>query len=206
MRVEKDAMFSTLTPLKGRVVAERQGIRLVIAPHGKPGIGDVITEPNSHRLIAGVEVESLIQYPDDRGCFSELFRFGGPGIARDFALSDGTRVQVSITTSYPGVIKAIHYHFDQIDLWAPVKGMFQVVLCDLREASPSCGSVNTLFVGTTRPWKLRIPPGVAHGYKVVGTESARLVYSTNRFYNPEDEGRIPFDDPDLNYDWQSRPR
>ena len=38
------------------------------------------------------------------------------------------------------------------------------------------------------------------------TEAGLLVYATNRFYNPEDEGRIPFDDPGINYDWVTRPR
>jgi dTDP-4-dehydrorhamnose 3,5-epimerase len=40
---------------------------------------------------------------------------------------------------------------------------------------------------------------------VIGNESAHLVYATNRYHAPEDEGRIPYDDPDINYDWQSRP-
>jgi dTDP-4-dehydrorhamnose 3,5-epimerase len=43
---------------------------------------------------------------------------------------------------------------------------------------------------------------VAHGYKVVGTAPSLLVYATDRFYNPADEGRIPHDDPGLNYDWE----
>jgi dTDP-4-dehydrorhamnose 3,5-epimerase len=66
--------------------------------------------------------------------------------------------------------------------------------------------VNTLFLGTLRSWKLRIPPGIAGGYKVIGNECAHLVCATNPFYGPEDEGRIPYDDPDINYDWQGRAR
>ena len=84
--------------------------------------------------------------------------------------------------------------------------MFQVFLCDLRESSSTCGQVNTLFVGTHRLWKLRIPPGVAHGFKIVGTEAGVLVYATNLFYNPQDEGRMAYDDPDMNYDWVTRPK
>jgi len=189
-----------------RLVAERAGVRLVIPARAQPGCGDIITNPHSPQLIPGVEVEALTQFPDERGCFAELFRFGEPGIARDFLPAQGSRTQVSFTISYPGVIKAIHYHFEQTDLWAPLGGMFQVFLGDLRESSPTWGKLNTLFVGVLRPWKLRIPPGVAHGYKIVGTEAGLLVYATNRFYNPEDEGRIPFDDPGINYDWMTRPR
>jgi dTDP-4-dehydrorhamnose 3,5-epimerase len=49
-----------------------------------------------------------------------------------------------------------------------------------------------------------IPPGVAHGYKVIGTESALLVYLTDRFYDPADEGRIPYNDPQIQYDWETQ--
>jgi dTDP-4-dehydrorhamnose 3,5-epimerase len=186
---------------KSRLIAERDGQRLVIVPHPKPGTGDVVVDPASPRLVPGVEVEPFVQWPDDRGSFGELFRFGAQGVARDFVASDINRLQVSITKSYPGVIKAIHYHFEQTDLWVPVDGMFQVFLCDLRESSPACGRINTLFIGDLRPWKLRIPPGVGHGYKVLGSKPCQLVYAMDRHYNPRDEGRIPFDDPGINYDW-----
>jgi dTDP-4-dehydrorhamnose 3,5-epimerase len=186
-----------------RLVAERAGVRLVIVPHPECGVGDVITASQSPRLIEGVEVEPLVLCPDDRGAFAEIFRFGRSAITRDFS-SD--RIQVSFTTSYPAVIKAIHYHFEQTDLWVPLKGMLQVFLMDLREQATTCGRINSLFVGELRPWKVKIPPGVAHGYKVIGTEAAHLLYATNRFYNPSDEGRISFDHPDINYDWHSRPR
>ena len=196
---------SVISPDK-RSVADRDGMRLVILPDSKGGIGDLINDPHSTRLIPGVEVEPLVQWPDDRGSFTEIFRFMEPGIARDFLSQGERKIQVSITTSYPNVIKAIHYHFKQTDLWVAVQGMFQVFLCDLREDSPRCGQKNTLFIGSLRPWKLRIPPGVGHGYKVIGQEPAQLIYATNRFYDPSDEGRIPYNDADINYDWISHPR
>ena len=49
-----------------------------------------------------------------------------------------------------------------------------------------------------------IPPGVGHGYKVVGTEPALLVYATDQYYNPADEGRLAWNDPDVNYDWETQ--
>jgi len=195
-----------MTTANSRLVAERSGVRLVIVPHAQPGCGSVIASPRAPELIQGIEIEPMTLHPDERGFFAELFRFGEPGVGRDFDPANGSRIQISYTYSYPGVIKAIHYHFEQTDLWAPLEGMFQVILADLRESSPTCGKVNTVFVGTQRPWKLRIPPGVGHGYRVVGTESAMLVYATNRTYNPQDEGRIPYDDAGINYDWAIRPK
>ena len=56
--------------------------------------------------------------------------------------------------------------------------------------------------GTLRPWQILIPPGVGHGYKVIGREPAMLVYVTNKFYNPKDEGRIAYNEPGIAYDWE----
>jgi dTDP-4-dehydrorhamnose 3,5-epimerase len=80
--------------------------------------------------------------------------------------------------------------------------MLQIALVDLRRQSPTFGERNTLYLGTLRPWRLLVPPGVAHGYKVIGTTPALLVYVTDRFYDPQDEGRIPYNDPKIQYDWE----
>jgi dTDP-4-dehydrorhamnose 3,5-epimerase len=77
-----------------------------------------------------------------------------------------------------------------------------VALVDLRPESATFGRKNTLYVGMLRPWQILIPPGVGHGYKVVGTGPALLVYLTDRFYDPSDEGRIAYNDPGIAYDWE----
>jgi dTDP-4-dehydrorhamnose 3,5-epimerase len=82
--------------------------------------------------------------------------------------------------------------------------MLQVALADLRRESPTFGQRNTLYIGDKRPWQVLIPPGVAHGYKVIGIEPAVLVYVTSRFYDPSDECRIAFDDDRVNYDWETQ--
>ncbi len=182
-----------------RTLIERDGLRLGIRPAGKLGIGDVILKTDSPSLIQGVTLAHLALYPDDRGYFLELARLG-EGLAAH--LGPGVKAQVSGTLSYPGTIKALHFHTRQTDLWAPVSGMFQVVLYDLRVDSPSFGRTNTIYLGHLRPWLLKIPPGVAHGYKIVGSQPGLLVYITDRFYDPDDEGRIAYNDPDIHYDWE----
>ena len=49
-------------------------------------------------------------------------------------------------------------------------GMLQVALVDLRLGSPHVRRANTMYVGVLRPWQILIPPGVGHGYKVIGEE------------------------------------
>jgi len=181
-----------------RSVTSHDGLELAIRCGAERSIGEVVLAPDSARLIHGVLVAPLQPWPDDRGYFLEILR-SGQGLAEGLS---ATTTQVSAALSYPGTVKAFHYHARQTDLWAPVAGMLQVALYDLRSASPTFGRRNTLYIGELRPWSLRIPPGVAHGYKVLGTRPALLVYATDRFYDPTDEGRIPYNDPDVNYDWE----
>jgi dTDP-4-dehydrorhamnose 3,5-epimerase len=167
-------------------------------PSCEKGIGKVILAPDSSDLIAGVRLAPYALWPDDRGYFIEVTRIGH-GLAAEFP-KDST--QVSAALSYPGTIKAFHVHRHQTDCWAPVQGIFQVALVDLRKDSATFGARNTIYLGTLRPWQLLIPPGVGHGYKVVGTDPAFLIYLTNRFYDPLDEGRIPYNDAQIQYDWE----
>jgi dTDP-4-dehydrorhamnose 3,5-epimerase len=170
----------------------------IVVPSCVPGIGDVILSPDSPKIISGVQIAAYPLWPDDRGYFLEVLRIG-TGIAADF---NPATTQISAAVSYPGTIKAFHYHLEQTDYWVPAQGMLQVALVDLRPESPTRGAKNTLYTGSLRPWQIRIPPGVAHGYKVIGSGIAMLVYATDRFYNPSDEGRLPWNDPDIGYDWE----
>jgi dTDP-4-dehydrorhamnose 3,5-epimerase len=167
-------------------------------PENSLGIGDLITSPQSPRLIDGVKAAPVPLWPDDRGYFMEVLRIGH-GLAGGF---DPATTQVSSALSYSGTIKAFHFHLHQTDCWQPVMGMFQVALVDLRVDSPTYGARNTLYLGSLRTWQLIIPPGVGHGYKVIGPDPAMLVYVTDKFYNPDDEGRIAYNDPGIHYDWE----
>ncbi len=167
-------------------------------PACEPGIGDVILSPASPKLIDGVRVEPCALWPDDRGYFLEVMR-GGQGLVAGFPPES---TQVSAACNYPGIIKAFHYHLEQTDCWSPSHGMLQVALVDLRQGSPSFGRKNTIYAGELRPWRILIPPGVGHGYKVIGASPSMLVYVTDRTYNPEDEGRLAYNHPSIAYDWE----
>jgi dTDP-4-dehydrorhamnose 3,5-epimerase len=181
------------------VVREQPALELE-TPACEKGIGKVIVTPDSKDLIAGLEIYPYPVWPDDRGYFLEVARMG-QGLTQHFPKET---TQISAALSYPGTIKAFHFHRRQTDCWVPVEGMLQVALVDLRPKSPSFGARNTMYLGALRRWQLLIPPGVAHGYKVIGTAPALLVYLTDRFYDPADEGRIPYDDPKIQYDWETQ--
>lgn len=182
-----------------RRISHAPGLELVL-PECEKGIGAVILKIDSSQLIEGVRIEPVALWPDDRGYFLEVQRLG-QGLAAAFPTSS---TQISAAYNYPGSIKAFHYHLRQTDCWAPVVGLLQVGLVDLRIGSSTYGARNTLYIGALRPWQILIPPGVAHGYKVIGSVPAVLVYLTDRFYDPQDEGRIPYDDPHIQYDWETQ--
>ncbi|MGI0084379.1 MAG: hypothetical protein ACREBQ_04780, partial [Nitrososphaerales archaeon] len=103
----------------------KNGIEMAILRRSEKTLGKIIAKPDSADLIDGVRIEPLSVHPDDRGFFMELARLG-KGIAVNMMPDDIRKVQVSFTLTYPGTIKAIHYHSEQTDLWAPVSGMVQV--------------------------------------------------------------------------------
>ena len=160
----------------------------------------MIQSPTSADLIDGVQVSPVALWPDDRGYFLEVIRMR-QGLAAHFPPET---TQVSAALSYPGTIKAFHFHKHQTDLWVPAAGMLQITLVDLRPNSATFGLKNTLYAGTLRPWQVLVPPGVGHGYKVIGEQVGMLIYVTNRLYNPQDEGRIAYNDSELAYDWETQ--
>ncbi len=151
-------------------------------------------------MIDGVKIEELKIHTDDRGLLVEVLKDGSP-------LFDRIK-QTTYTEAYPGVIKAFHRHEKQTDIWYFCRGMAQVVLHDLREGSPTFGETGQFIMGERAPRLLSIPPGVAHGYRVLGSDPACLFYHTTESYNPDnpDEERIPYNDPSIGFDWTTQPR
>jgi dTDP-4-dehydrorhamnose 3,5-epimerase len=181
----------------------KNGIEMGILARTEKTRGKIIVDPDSGDLIDGVQIEPMAAHPDDRGFFMEIARLG-KGLSSRMTPEGARQIQISFALTYPGVIKAIHYHSEQTDLWTPVSGMAQVFLCDLRRHSRTFGNINTVYVGRFRPWQILIPPGVGHGYKALGVEPIQLIYFTDRHYNPADELRIAYNDSNISYDWETQ--
>ncbi len=150
--------------------------------------------------IDGVRVVPLTTHADDRGYFREVFRHD--------VLTEVTIAQTSVTETYPGVIKAFHWHKKQDDVWYVARGMAQVVLYDRREGSPTRGQTQVIYAGEKNPVLIFVPKGVAHGYRVLGSQPILLVYHTTQTYDAKDpdEQRIAFDDAEIGFDWQTKNR
>lgn len=149
-------------------------------------------------MIHGVAVKRLTVNVDERGSLMEILR-ADDEIFEKFG-------QAYVSLNYPGVIRAWHYHKKQTDYFCVVKGMVKVALYDAREGSQTYGEVNEFFIGERNNLLVKIPPGVYHGYKTIGMEPSLLINFPTEPYdraNP-DEYRIPYNSPDIPYNWEIR--
>ena len=147
-------------------------------------------------MIQGVEVKQLTRNADERGFLMEIIRKDDP-IFTKFG-------QCYVSMNYPGVVRAWHYHEKQDDFFVVVKGMIKVGLYDMREGSPTRGEVSEYYLGDNNNIVLKIPVGVAHGYKTVGVEPSLLVNFPSEMYDREepDEHRLPWDTDQIPFDWE----
>jgi dTDP-4-dehydrorhamnose 3,5-epimerase len=149
------------------------------------------------KLIHDVTVKPLRMNCDERGRLMEMIR-------RDDAdLKDIRFGQVYMTTAYPGVTKAWHFHRKQTDHFICVRGMMKVVLFDSRETSPTRGLINEFFIGDHAPQLIEIPPLVYHGFKCISETEAIVINFTTECYdyqNP-DEFRLDPHTSQIPYDW-----
>lgn len=144
--------------------------------------------------IAGVKVKPLRLVPDERGWLMEILRSDDSAVFTKFG-------QVYVSATYPGVVKAWHFHRRQVDNFACVAGMVKLVLVDTRDDSPTQGAVNEFFVGTQNPQLIQVPNLVYHGWKCISTEPSLVVnvptepydYSEPDEYRLEPHGTLPYD-------------
>ena len=149
--------------------------------------------------IEGVTVIEPKVFSDSRGCFFESFS------ERDFAEAVGPVrfVQDNESRSVYGVIRGLHFQkppHAQAKLVRVVKGKVLDVAVDLRKDSPTFGQHVAMELSDENRRQMFIPRGFAHGFSVL-SEEAVFQYKCDSYYEPESEGSLAWNDPDLNIDW-----
>jgi dTDP-4-dehydrorhamnose 3,5-epimerase len=159
--------------------------------------GPSASPPATRHTIRDVRTKPLRLVPDERGWLLEILR------ADDELFTSFGQVYVSAT--YPGAIKAWHYHRRQVDNFACVAGMVKLVLFDTREDSPTRGTCNEFFIGTLNPLLVQVPNLVYHGWKCISAEPALVVNVPNEPYDraaPDEHRLAPHGT--LDYDWSRK--
>lgn len=147
-------------------------------------------------MIQGVRVKELKLIADERGRLMEILR-SDDEIFKRFG-------QVYMTTAFPGVVKAWHYHRKQDDNFTCIKGKIRLALYDARKRSKTFAEINEFILSLDEPKLIQIPKGVYHGFKCIDTEEAVVINATTKTYNRKkpDEYRLDPYDSDISYDWR----
>ena len=139
-------------------------------------------------------------FGDDRGYFFECFnkeKFKSlTGIDLEF-------VQDNEAFSNRGVLRGLHFQkdeFAQAKLVRVVKGKVLDVAVDLRSSSTTYGQTFSCILSEENKKQLFVPRGFAHGYAVL-EDNTIFTYKCDNFYNPNAEGGIIYNDPNLGIDW-----
>jgi dTDP-4-dehydrorhamnose 3,5-epimerase len=141
-----------------------------------------------------------VRHGDARGFFSEIFR--------DDALRrhgiEMTFVQENHSLSVDrGVIRGLHFQtppMAQAKLVRVAAGAILDVAVDIRTGSPSYGRHVAVALSAAEGNQLFVPEGFAHGFCTLDP-STEVIYKVNRYYSPEHDRGMRWNDPALGIVW-----
>jgi dTDP-4-dehydrorhamnose 3,5-epimerase len=149
--------------------------------------------------LQGLVTVDIDYFKDERGFFIETWHrkdFAAAGLHHDF-------VQDSHSASRYGVLRGLHYQ----DMRAPLgklvrctNGRILDVAVDLRLSSPTFGKWFSVELTAENKTMLYVPVGFAHGFATL-SEYCEVQYKQTDHYNPESEGGIIWNDPDIGIQW-----
>lgn len=137
-------------------------------------------------------------HSDCRGYFMETYNkelFALNGIKTDF-------VQVNESSSYRGVLRGLHFQkkHTQGKLIRIIQGEVFDVAVDVRPGSNTFGQWVGVTLSNEKKNMVWIPAGFAHGFLAL-SDIALLDYKCTDYYDPSNEGGIPWDDPSIAIAW-----
>lgn len=138
-------------------------------------------------------------FGDERGYFFESYNermFHEAGITCVF-------VQDNQAMSSKGVLRGMHFQKGdsaQAKLVRVISGEVYDVAVDMRPDSPTKGQWFGTYLRGDDHKQLFVPRGFAHGYLVTSDEAV-FAYKCDNFYDPGNEGGMPYDDPTIGIDW-----
>lgn len=150
--------------------------------------------------IEGLLIIEPTIFEDSRGYFMESFS------QKEFQKIVGKIdfVQENESKSKYGVVRGLHFQqgeYAQAKLVRVVIGSVLDVAVDIRVGSPTFGQHLAIELSEDNKRQLFIPRGFAHGFSVL-SEEAIFQYKCDNYYNPQSEGAILWNDPQLNIDWK----
>ena len=150
--------------------------------------------------LEGFLIVELETFKDDRGFFLETFQeknYKEAGIMDKF-------VQDNQSRSSKGVLRGMHFQVKrpQAQIVTVMRGCIFDVGVDLRQNSSTFGQWYGVELSDVGQRQVYMAPGIAHGFCVL-SDLADLHYKVSRFYDPDDECGMLWNDSEVNIDWPS---
>lgn len=148
--------------------------------------------------IEGLKLLPPFYAEDRRGSFMKTFekeQFRQHGIFLDL-------FETFYTRSARGTVRGLHFqrNFCQDKLVHVLHGKVFDVAVDLRKDSPTFGQWQGFYLSAENRQMLYIPKGFAHGFLAM-EEDTLFSYLCGDRYDPQSDGGIIWNDPDLSIDW-----
>lgn len=144
-------------------------------------------------MIEGVKITPLRQILDERGKIMHMMR-------REDTLFEKFG-EIYFSCVYPGAIKGWHIHKEMVLNYAVPHGNIKFVLYDDREASPTRGELQELFLGPDNYNLVTVPPMVWNGFKGIGNEMSIVANCSSISHRTDEIDRLDPFDPLIPYDW-----
>ncbi len=144
----------------------------------------------------GVARRSIAFHPDARGSFGELWRdswtspLGAP------------MQQANLSRSDAGVLRGLHLHQRQADLWVLADGRAFIGLVDVRPRLAGSGPAIIETIEASAGDAVYLPAGVAHGF--YAQDPITLIYLVTNQYDGSDELGFAWNDPEVGVPWPDR--
>ena len=127
-------------------------------------------------LVAGVQFRPTRPVPHEDGHVTEVARASWAEIVDPI-------VQVHITTTLAGRVRAWGLHPRGTDRLFVVSGLVKIVVFDGRNDSPTLGRWSEFVVSEKNPGLLIVPPSLYHGWKNIGNDEAVIINMPDRMYD-----------------------
>lgn len=142
----------------------------------------------------GVKILKPVEFTDERGYFSRIFR--------DREMDDYRVLEINRSyTKHKGTIRGLHgqrFPFEQDKLVQCVQGEIFDVAVDMRKDSESYGKwVGTKIDGNKL---FLVPKGCLHGFQTL-TDNVIVQYFVSEYYRPDYEWGARYDDAFFKIDW-----
>lgn len=125
-----------------------------------------------------IKTKQLKKHIDSRGWLAEIFR------PED--VNKTIKGQVTVTTAYPGIIKANHYHKKMNEWYCVIKGKMHLVLKDTET-----GEKNEIVLSDEDLRIIKIEPGIAHGFKNIGEDMLFVLMYIDKPFDPNNTDTYP---------------